>query len=139
MIPVILILSLLVFGMHFRITQWEFWESYQISQSKTLPYISGTFVGRETELNDVLQLLDFDQSDTRVVSIDGPPGFGKSTLAIKVGHQMVRKGTNVLYVDMRKVFSMQVMNEKVCKGAGIAAVRIKSMFHWARDLSYNMV
>ena len=129
--------SLLVFGMYFRIVQREFWESYQIFQSKTLPYISGTFVGRETELNDVLQFLDFDQSDTRVVSIDGPPGFGKSTLAIKVGHQMVRKGTNVLYVNMRKVFSMQVLDEKVCKGAGITAVKIKSMFHWARNLSYN--
>ena len=124
--------SLLVFGMYFRNVQCEFWESYQISQSKTLPYISGTFVGRETELNDVLQLLDFDQSDTRVVSIDGPPGFGKSTLAIKVGHQMDRKGTNVLYVNMLEVSTMQVLAEKVCKGADIVVrkvVRIERIFH----------
>ena len=119
---------------------WEFVESLRVSQSRTLPYISGTFVGRETELHDVLQLLEFGHSDTRVVSIDGPPGFGKSTLAIKVGHQMARKGTNVLYVNMLEVFSMQVLAEKVCKGAGIVikkTVRIERMYHWARDLSYN--
>ena len=137
MLIIFIVILFLVFGMHVRIMRWEFWESYQISQSKTLPYISGTFVGRETELNDVLQLLDFDQFNTRVVSIDGPPGFGKSTLAIKVGHRMVHKGINVLYVNMLEVFSMQVLDEKVCKGAGITAVRIKSMFQWARDLSYN--
>lgn len=35
---------------------------------------------------------------------------------------------------------MQVLAEKVCKGAGIVirkVVRIERMFHWARDLSYN--
>ena len=126
-------------GMYFRSMLWEFVESFRISQSRTLPYISGTFVGRETELKDGLQLLDFGHSDTRVVSIDGPPGFGKSTLAIKVGHQMARKGTNVLYVNMLEVFSMQVLAEKVCKGAGIVmkTVRIERMYQWARDLSYN--
>ena len=105
-----------------------------------MPYISGTFVGRKTELNDVLQLFDFGQSNTRVVSIDGPPGFGKSTLAIKVGHKVVRKGTNVLYVNMLEVSSMQVLAEKVCKGAGIVIkkkVQIERMFRWTRYLNYN--
>ena len=144
MLPVVIVLVaalLLVLGMYFGQNMiLDAWESFKISQSRTLPYISGTFVGRETELNDVLQLLDFDKSDTRVVSIDGPPGFGKSTLAIKVGHWMARKGNNVLYVNMLEVFSMQVLAEKVCKGAGIVirkVVRIERIFHWARDLSYN--
>ena len=82
----ILVLAGFAAGVYLQSTLREFVESSRISQSKTLPYISGTFIGRETELNDVLQLLDFGQSDNRVVSIDGPPGFGKSTLAIKVGH-----------------------------------------------------
>jgi len=143
MLPVVLLVvaMLLILGIYLGQSNiLDAWESFKISQSRTLPYISGTFVGRETELNHVLQLLDFDQSDTRVVSIDGPPGFGKSTLAIKVGHRMVHKGINVLYVDMLKVFSMQVLAEKVCKGAGIVirkVVRIERIFHWARDLSYN--
>ena len=134
-------LLLLVLGMYFGQSMiLDAWESLIISQSRTLPYISGTFVGRKTELNDILQLLDFDQSDTRVVSIDGPPGFGKSTLAIKVGHQMVRKGTNVLYINMLEVSTMQVLAEKVCKGADIVirkVVKIERMFRWARDLNYN--
>ena len=143
MLPVVLLVvaMLLILGIYLGQSKiLDAWESFKISQSRTLPYISGTFVGRETELNDVLQLLDFDQSDTRVVSIDGPPGFGKSTLAIKVGHRMVHKGINVLYVNMLDVFSMQVLAEKVCKGADIVIrkkVQIERMFRWARDLNYN--
>ena len=144
LLSVVLLVAILAvvvaIGMYFQSMLWEFVESFRVSQSKTLPYISGTFVGRETELNDVLQLLDFGHSDTRVVSIDGPPGFGKSTLAIKVGHQMARKGMNVLYINMLEVSSMQVLAEKVCRGAGIVikkTVRIERLYHWARDLSYN--
>jgi len=139
---VVLLVAILVVasGVYFQTTLWEFVESFRVFRSRTLPYISGTFVGRETEVNDILQLLDFSESDTRMVSIDGPPGFGKSTLAIRVGHQMVRKGTNVLYINMLEVFSMQVLAEKVCKGADIVikkSVRIERMYLWARDLSYN--
>lgn len=137
MAAILLVLGTGYFGQSMLLDAWE---SFKISQSRTLPYISGTFVGRETALNNVLQLLDFDQSDTRVVSIDGPPGFGKSTLAIKVGHQMVCKGTNVLYVNMLEVSTMQVLAEKVCKGADIVirkVVKIERMFRWARDLNYN--
>ena len=144
MFPVVTVLVaalLLLLGMYFgQSVIFDAWESFKISQSRTLPYISGTFVGRKTELNDVLQLLDFGKSNTRVVSIDGPPGFGKSTLAIKVGHKVVRKGTNVLYVNMLEVSSMQVLAEKVCKGAGIVIrkkVQIERMFRWARYLNYN--
>ena len=141
MITVLVTALLLILGMYFGQSMiLDAWESYQISQSKTLPFISGTFVGRETELNEVLQLLDFDQFNTRVVSIDGPPGFGKSTLAIKVGHRMVHRGINVLYVNMLEVFSMQVLAEKVCRGADIVIkkkVQIERMFRWARGLSYN--
>ena len=141
MVTVLVAALLLVLGMYFGQSMiLDAWESFKISQSRTLPYISGTFVGRKTELNDALQLLDFDQSGTRVVSIDGPPGFGKSTLAIKVGHQMVRKGTNVLYVNMLEVSTTQVLAEKVCKGADIVirkVVKIERMFHWARNLNYN--
>ena len=112
-------------------------KSFYVMQSKTLPYISDTFVGRNEELFNISRLLDFEQTRTRVVSITGPPGFGKSTLAIKVGHNFAEEGHTVLYFDMHTVLTVQVLAEKVLKGANIPRKRvtIERVYQWARDMS----
>ena len=43
------------------------------------------FSGREKEISDIVHWLDPHNTDVRVVSIVGPPGFGKSSLAIYSG------------------------------------------------------
>ena len=60
------------------------------------------FVGREEDICNITGYLDFTTSDVQVVHIVGPPGFGKSTLAMKVGEIFVRKWVNVHYVDVRQ-------------------------------------
>ena len=60
------------------------------------------FVGREEDIRNITGYLDFTTSDVQVVHIVGPPGFGKSTLAKKVGEILVRKRVNVHYVDVRQ-------------------------------------
>ena len=50
------------------------------------------FVGREEDICNITGYLDFTTSDVQVVHIVGPPGFGKSTLAKKVGEILVRNG-----------------------------------------------
>ena len=47
------------------------------------------FVGREEDICNITGYLDFTTSDVQVVHIVGPPGFGKSTLAKKVGEILV--------------------------------------------------
>lgn len=59
--------------------------------SKTLPYSTPHFFGREKELANITNLLSFHNSDIRIVCIIGSPGFGKFTLAIHVGHEMVKR------------------------------------------------
>ena len=112
-------------------------KSFYVMQSKTLPYISDTFVGRNEELFNISHLLDFEQTRTRVVSITGPPGFGKSTLAIKVGHNFAEEGHTVLYFNMHTVLTVQVLAEKVLKGANIPRKRvtIERAYQWVRDMS----
>ena len=76
--------------------------AFNLYHSKTLPYISKNFVGREEEMKEVMRSIDFrknSESDIRIVNIIGPPGFGKSTLAIHVGHEMVSKGV-VYYLNV---------------------------------------
>ena len=59
-------------------------------------------MGREEDIRNITGYLDFTTSDVQVVHIVGPPGFGKSTLAKKVGEKYLRKWVNVHYVDVRQ-------------------------------------
>jgi len=68
------------------------------------------FVGRETEIEE---LTDWIENST-IVSIVGSPGFGKSTLAIHVGHVITEKGgIAVHYADLFEVQDMTTLNENL--------------------------
>ena len=60
------------------------------------------FVGREEDIRNITGYLDFYTSDVQVVHIVGPPGFGKSTLAMKIGEIFLRNWVSVHYVDVRQ-------------------------------------
>lgn len=88
------------------------------------------------EMKDVIQLVDFTNSDTRIISIVGSPGFGKSTLAIHVGHHMVDEGVVVHYVNMLEVPHMTVLAEKVldCAEISVQKVSFERLLKWGRGL-----
>ena len=71
------------------------------------------FVGREEDICNITGYLDFTTSDVQVVHIVGPPGFGKSTLAKKVGEILVRRWTKVFYVDLGMVKDINTLSEHV--------------------------
>ena len=71
------------------------------------------FVGREEDICNITGYLDFYHSDVQVVHIVGPPGFGKSTLAKKIGEIIVRKRVNVHYVDLNPVTDIDTLAEKI--------------------------
>ncbi|CAI8050312.1 hypothetical protein GBAR_LOCUS27641, partial [Geodia barretti] len=80
---------------------WSNTDCYQLGlcHSKSLPSVSH-FVGREEDIRNITGYLDFYTSDVQVVHIVGPPGFGKSTLALKIGETFLRKWVSVYYVDV---------------------------------------
>ena len=124
---------------------WVHWYELQyifnLLHSKSLPYLPQNFVGREVEVREMMDLVDFSDTHSRVISIVGPPGFGKSTLAIHVGHKMVREGVTVHYVDMVEVSSMQSLAEKVLDcDSNIVAIRnitVERLLKWARERYYR--
>ena len=63
-----------------------------------LPKLNGPFVGREKQVNEIVRYLK--SESVHIVSIYGPPAFGKSTLAIHVGYKMIGSGVPVRYIDM---------------------------------------
>ena len=86
----------------------------QVYHSDTLPVFSEqeVFIGREGEV----QLLTgwIENSTVSTISIVGSPGFGKSTLAIHVGHAITEKGSvAVHYADLYEVQDMTTLNEKL--------------------------
>ena len=70
------------------------------------------FVGREDDIHIIDGYLDFTSSDVQVVHIVGPPGFGKSTLAIKIGEIFVKRKVTVHYVDLSSVTDVDTLSEK---------------------------
>ena len=75
------------------------------------------FVGREDDIRNITGYLDFTSSDVQVVHIVGPPGFGKSTLAKKIGEILLREWVKVHYVDVRMIKDTDTLAEKVMRSA----------------------
>jgi tetratricopeptide (TPR) repeat protein len=69
-----------------------------------LPAAAATFVGREAELYELCEILacQGEPGTPQTVAIDGPPGAGKTALALRVAHAVVdRYSDGQLYVDLR--------------------------------------
>ena len=113
---------------------------FNLIHSESLPYLSKNFVGREKEMNEVSKLLDFRNSDIRIVNIYGSPGFGKSTLAIHIGHKMVKNGVTVHYVNMDDFPDKDIkmaLAEKILEASHIVSKNItfERLLRWARERS----
>ena len=117
--------------------------------SKTLPYYpSKNFFGREHDIKEVMKLIDFysPYHDVRIINIIGSPGFGKSTLAIHVGHEMVQSNVVVHYINLAdfpdKPSVKQVLPEKVLESSQISAksADLDRLVRWAGDrFWYNLI
>ena len=86
----------------------------QVYHSDTLPVFSEqeVFIGREGEVQLLTDWIE--NSTVSIISIVGSPGFGKSTLAIRVGHEITEKGgIAVHYVDLYEVQDMTTLNGKL--------------------------
>ena len=57
-----------------------------------------SFVGRRQELSDLSQLLD---RGGRLITLLGPPGIGKTRLALEIARRRLEGGSDVLFCDLR--------------------------------------
>ena len=112
--------------------------SVYLHHSKSLPFLSeNAFVGREREMEMLMQQIDFSNQSTRIINLFGPPGFGKSTLAIHIGHAAVRKGVEVHYVNMEEFPEKQVkqvLAKKILKKGN--DVEFEQLLQWLGEYRY---
>ena len=111
-----------------------------LAYSPSLPDYVPHFLGREKELSELVMMLDPDNKDVRTVSIVGPPGFGKSSLAIHVGHEMIDRGVVVNYVNLDEV-TLDGIPEKVVSNAGITTknTSVDRLIKWAKEVKYPVL
>ncbi|MGD9572261.1 MAG: DUF4062 domain-containing protein [Thermoleophilia bacterium] len=84
-----------------------------------LPAPASTFIGRETELRDVVGLIDAD--DVRCVTLRGPAGTGKTRLAIRAAAEEVgRFGDGVFFIDLSAERAADDVFAAVARALGIA-------------------
>ena len=108
--------------------------------SRSLPFLDHkVFVGRKQSEIQIIQ--EIYKTHPPIISIVGPPGFGKSTLAIHVGHAMVANGFLVNYVDMSVVSGKQAFVAKILAGdtgtVAIKSVTVERLYKWARELNHR--
>ena len=76
--------------------------------SPIFPSPNRYFVGRNQNVSTILKWLSFSSSNTDIVNIVGPPGIGKSALAIYVGNEVITRGESAYYINMVEFPSQQL-------------------------------
>ena len=66
-----------------------------------LPPMVPHFIRRQQKVEDILRVLT--STSARLLSESGPPGFGKTSLAIAVRHQLRQLGLPVYFLSLRSV------------------------------------
>lgn len=76
-----------------------------------LPPEDKDFMGRKKECEEIMHHLS--SESTRIVSIFGPPGFGKSQVAIAVGNDLKFQGKTVYHLELRRVQNKKELISKL--------------------------
>ena len=83
--------------------------------TSNLPSKLKNFVGRNGELNDLKEKLEFSE-EKNILVITGGPGYGKSSLAVHVGHEMLEKDYDyVIWINMRDIAEPVTLDEVALK------------------------
>ena len=75
-----------------------------------LPSVVPNFTGRQSECEDIIRHVT--SKSTRLVSICGSPGFGKTSVAIAVGHAVQSRGIPVYWISLRGLHSKADLTSK---------------------------
>ncbi len=118
-----------------------------------LPSRPNPFVGRKKLINEIMKnLLD---SRIHIVGLFGPPAFGKSSLAIYIGHEILNeKGIKVNYVDLSEfqlsfdqkfqfnIYTKEIQIQDHCKNLEKflkRSVNVDNLLKWAVSIEHTSV
>ena len=76
-----------------------------------LPSLVPHFIGRQSECEEIIR--NVTSQSTRLVSICGSPGFGKTAVAIAVGHAVQSQGIPAYWISLRGLHSKADLTSKL--------------------------
>ena len=77
----------------------------------SVPDLVPNFIGRQSERAEIMGHVT--SESTRLVSIWGSPGFGKTSVAIAVGHDLQSKGMPVCWLSLRELKTKTDLTSKL--------------------------
>lgn len=96
----------------------------------SLPYFPSRFFGREQEMQSLVQALE----TSRLVTITGLGGMGKTRLAVEVLRSFVAGGTEGWFVDLAPVAQYQDVSAAVARELGLPPSAAASFAQFAERL-----
>ena len=78
-----------------------------------LPLLVPNFTGRQSECQKIIGHVTSESA--RIVSIWGSPGFGKTSVAIAVGHELQSQGLPVCFLSLRSLQSVADLKSKLLR------------------------
>ena len=113
--------------------------------SSSLPFDTPHFIGRQKEVQNISKMLSFlettgsNKENPNMVNIIGAPGFGKSTLAIAIGNELLKRGIHVHYVDLNGVHSSQDATATILATVTnkLEVINNRDHLRWARSVYHK--
>lgn len=89
------------------------------TSSSNIPLALTSFIGRERELNDISRLL----STSRLLTLIGPGGIGKTRLAIQIANDSIKKFKDgVFWVDLVGLSDPNLMPQEIARSLKLREV-----------------
>ena len=101
-------------------------------KSLSLPVLKQELIGREEEMEVIMGY--FRNSKVEVVTLYGQAGFGKSEIALHVGHRMLQLGLDVHYIRVENFVDVQSL-EKELMEISDTSYTSKRLVRWAKALT----
>jgi predicted ATPase/class 3 adenylate cyclase len=101
-----------------------------LARPNNLPSQLTSFVGREQEIGEVIRLL----ATTRLLTLTGPGGTGKTRLALRVGADVLSEfGDGVFFVDLSAVTDPALVASAIAQAAGVQEVAGQPILEALKD------
>ena len=111
---------------------------YQVSfqstkESLSLPVLKQELIGRDQEMKDIIDSLHDDTNRVDAVTLFGQAGFGKSEVALHVGHKMVEQGIDVHYIKVEGCLNIASLKQALMEASD--APYDMGLMKWAKGLT----
>ena len=101
-------------------------------KSLSLPVLKQELIGREEEMKVIMGY--FRNSKVKVVTLYGQAGFGKSEIALHVGHRMLQLGLDVHYIRVENFVDVENLEIELMEISDTSYTS-KRLVRWAKGLT----